>query len=531
MSLRRRLLLGILVLLAVGIGVTDAVTYSSLGSFLAGRLDAQLDLAEQQVFDRVWLAYRRAVVARAPLARRDPSAWLAAEVAGVPAASCPALTAATRPVPAAPSPRVLHHPDPFLGVSPDVYLEVFGPGRRLLAVRPSGGCDPAPQLPPRMPVQRVPARPRLGARGTAFLPNQQAFTVPAVGDSSVAYRAEAVELPGGVLVSAVALSSDRATLARVLRIEILVSVGVLVVAAAVALVVTRLALAPLEEMSQTAQAIASGDLGRRVRQHDERSEVGRLGRALNTMLGQIEAAFAERSRSEGRLRRFVADASHELRTPLTTIRGYAELLRKGAYASGAAQAEVAARIEREAARMGVLVDDLLLLARLDQGRALVRQTVDLAEVVRDAAQAVAVASTDHPLEVRCPGPVLIEGDPIRLRQVVDNLLQNAVRHTPPGTPVRLELEQEADQAVLTVADQGPGLAPEDQVWVFERFYRAPASRGTSGAGLGLAIVAALVRAHGGQVGVQSAPGEGCRFTVRLPLHPSVRSGPGADRVG
>ncbi len=522
MSLRRRLLLGILALLAVAIGVTDAVTYHSLGTFLAGRLDAQLDVAEQQVFDRIWLAYRRAVAADQLRARRDPASWLAAEVAGVPGPNCPALTATkltatSQPPPTRPRPG-LHRPDPFAGVSPEVYLEVLGPGRRVLAVRPSGGCDPAPALPTTMPIQRVPARPPLGARGSAFLPNQQAFTVPAVG-GAVAYRAEAVELPGGVLVSAVALSADRATLARVLRIEVLVSLGVLLVAVVVALVVTRVALAPLEEMASTAQAIAAGELSRRVRPGDERTEVGRLGQALNTMLGQIEAAFAARSHSEGRLRRFVADASHELRTPLTTIRGYAELLRKGAYASAEAQREVAARIEREAARMGLLVDDLLLLAQLDQGRALSHQRLDLAVLAREAAQAARVGAQDHPLTVDCPASVPVVGDPLRLRQVIDNLLQNALRHTPPGTPVVVGVHAEGEEAVLVVADEGPGLAPGEEILIFERFYRSPAARATAGAGLGLAIVAALVAAHGGRVDVDSRPGRGCRFTVRLPLAP------------
>jgi two-component system OmpR family sensor kinase len=518
-SLRRRLLIGIVVLLAVAIGITDAVTYSSLRSFLLGRLDEQTDVAQHQVFVAVRAAYHRALVAGSQEARTDPEAWLAQLVGGASTgAPCPSAVASTRPE----ATRALF-PDPadvIVGrVSPDVFVEILAPDHQILFSRPSGTCDPRPALPASMPVQAVPVDRRFGASQGAFFPNQTSFTTAAVG-SSTRYRAEAVQIPGGILVTAVALTPDDQTLASVVHIELVTSIAVVIAAIVVALLVTRLGLRPLDEMTATAGAIAGGELGRRIRTTDVRSEVGRLGHALNGMLTQIEAAFAQQRRSEGRLRRFVADASHELRTPLTSVRGYAELLRKGALSDDAARRQAAARIEAEAARMGVLVDDLLLLARLDQGRPLERVPVDLASVVGDAVADATVSRRDHPVQHESGGPVLVLGDAVRLRQVVDNLLTNALEHTPAGTPVEVTLEERGPWAVLTVADRGPGLDGTQAAQVFEPFYRAATARTGGGAGLGLAIVAGLVEAHGGRAVVHTSPGQGCRFEVTLPVAPA-----------
>jgi two-component system OmpR family sensor kinase len=243
------------------------------------------------------------------------------------------------------------------------------------------------------------------------------------------------------------------------------------------------------------------------------------------MLGEIETAFRAREdserearASEARMRRFAADASHELRTPLTAIRGFAELYRQG----GGDPAHVIGRIESHATRMGLLVDDLLLLARLDQQRPLERRPVDLLTLAGDAVQDAAATVDDHPVRLHAMAdqPPVVLGDESRLRQVVGNLLSNAVRHTPAGTEVSVTVRVSDGAAVLEVADTGPGLAPDDAARVFERFFRTdPArTRAAGGSGLGLSIVQALVAAHGGEVLLHTAPGAGARFEVRLPLH-------------
>jgi two-component system OmpR family sensor kinase len=266
------------------------------------------------------------------------------------------------------------------------------------------------------------------------------------------------------------------------------------------------------------------------------------------MLSQIETAFAERSASEDRLRRFVADASHELRTPLTAIRGYAELFRRGAAERPEDLARAMRRIEDEAARMGVLVDDLLLLARLDQGRPLEREPVDLVTVAGDALADLSAIDPARPVTYEHPDRLVVTGDEARLRQVAGNLLANARVHTPEGTAVHLRVRAFDGQALLEVADEGPGLPPGDEGLVFERFYRADAARartgnsggtsgtggssgGTGGTGLGLSIVAAIVAAHGGTVHAGAPPsGRGAYFLVALPITPPPPSEPAAATV-
>ncbi len=345
---------------------------------------------------------------------------------------------------------------------------------------------------------------------------------------------------------------------RLVLVELIVSCAVLVVLAAVGVALVRASLRPLVEIERTAGEIAAGQLGRRVPESDPRTEVGRLSRALNQMLAQIEGAFAARAaseraalaaelaareaaeaaqrsesrarRSEERMRQFVADASHELRTPLTTIRGFAELYRQGAVEPDQT-APLLRRIEDEAARMGLLVEDLLLLARLDQERPLVLAPVELHVLAGDAVAAARAMAPDRPIALDVAGdgrPILVLGDEPRLRQVIGNLVTNALTHTPPATPVTLRLAADGATAVIEVVDTGPGIARDQADQVFERFYRVDKARtrqaaaggadsGHSGAGLGLAIVAALVAAHGGAVEVDSVPGQGATFRVRLPL--------------
>jgi two-component system OmpR family sensor kinase len=272
-------------------------------------------------------------------------------------------------------------------------------------------------------------------------------------------------------------------------------------------------------MGEVAGQIAAGDLSRRVEPDDERTEVGRLGRSLNAMLHQIEAAFAERAAGERRLRRFLADASHELRTPLASIRGYSELYRIGAAREPAEVERAMSRIEAESARMGGLVDDLLTLARVDEVREPAREPLDLRELLEDARDDARAAAPEREIALTPTGPVALEADGDAMRRVFANLLRNAIVHTPAGTPIEISLEATDAWAAVGVRDHGPGLPPGDPNAVFERFWRDSASRGRDdgGAGLGLAIVAALVNAHGGTVEASNLPDGGALFTVRLPL--------------
>jgi two-component system, OmpR family, sensor kinase len=279
----------------------------------------------------------------------------------------------------------------------------------------------------------------------------------------------------------------------------------------------RRELRPLERIARTAQAIGDGDLTRRVEPSDPRTEVGRLGRALNGMLGQLETAFNQRRVSEQRLRTFLADAAHELRTPIATIRAYAELFRHGAADRPADLARATARIESEAARMGVLVDEMLLLARLDQGRPLDLRPTDLNDLAADAIAAARATEPDRPLHLHLAGhPVVVLCDRTRIRQLLDNLLANVRAHTPSGTPATLAVHADQGTATVDVTDTGPGIPEADRPHVFDRFYRVAHTR-TGGTGLGLALVAAITHAHHGTATAHPGPdGTGARIHIQLP---------------
>jgi two-component system, OmpR family, sensor kinase len=350
--------------------------------------------------------------------------------------------------------------------------------------------------------------------------NDQVFTVPAIGGGAD-YRVRARERADGTAsVVAISLSGVDETVKQLAVLTTTVSLIVLFLLFLLARVVVDVGLRPLVAVEDTAEAIAAGDLSRRVPDGPPGTEVGRLSTSLNAMLGQIESSFSAREAGERRLRRFVADAGHELRTPLTSIRGYAELFRQGAISEPEAQARAMGRIESEAERMGHLVDDLLLLARLDQQRPLERVAVDLTQVSRDAVADARVRDPGREIGLGVPADdVVVTGDPDRLRQVLDNLLGNALVHTPPQTPVHVTLSDPADgQVELAVRDEGPGLTPEQSARVFERFYRADSARSRSngGSGLGLSIVEAVVSAHAGSVRCSSGPNAGTTFTIALP---------------
>jgi two-component system OmpR family sensor kinase len=368
----------------------------------------------------------------------------------------------------------------------------------------------------------------------------QPVTVPAAAGGG-SWRVLVQETSSGSKVVAASLAGIEATIRQLRLIDLGVSLVVLAVLAGVGAAIVRASLRPLVEIEQTARAIAAGDLTRRVPDRDPRTEVGRLGRALNTMLAQIESAFGARAaseasarRSEDRMRRFVADASHELRTPLTTIRGFAELYRQGGLRDPAELDRLMRRIEDQAARMGLLVEDLLLLARLDQQRPLDRGPVDLLALAAEAVNDARAVAPDRRIELVLGdddgdqgAALVVLGDEQRLRQVLANLVNNALTHTPAGSPVEVRVGGASldgrPGAAVEVVDHGPGLTAEQAERVFERFYRADPARSHTdgGTGLGLSIVAALVAVHGGTVGVDSVPGRGARFRVVLPLAPDA----------
>ncbi|GGK96874.1 two-component sensor histidine kinase [Sphaerisporangium melleum] len=404
-------------------------------------------------------------------------------------------------------------------------------------LRPDGSVERTLQEPPgSTPPTLSPAR--IGAARPSGRPVP--FTVESA--SGTRWRAVVVTegLSGAPRTRLIAIRMDDidATVNRLALIVAGVGGGVLVILGFACHWLVRRSLRPLGEIERTAGAIAGGDLSRRVPLRHRRTEMGRLGRAINGMLAQIEAAFRDREaseiaarrsafearRSEDRMRRFVADASHELRTPLTSIRGFAELYRHET-PSLAEAGRLLRRIEDEATRMGLLVDDLLLLARLDQQRPLDRQQVDVLSLAAGAVLDAQTLAPDREIDLvrldEADDPVVVAGDEARLRQVVANLVGNVLRHTPPGTAFRVGVGNLDGRVAIEVADEGPGLAVQDAERVFERFYRADPSRtrngGSGGSGLGLSIAAALVHAHGGAITLDSEPGDGATFRVVLPL--------------
>jgi two-component system OmpR family sensor kinase len=479
MTLRFRLTAAVVVVVAIGLLIADVLTYTALRSFLVRRVDEQL--------------------------RSSPA--LAIGVLADDAPGDPDLPGG-----------------PADGVLPSgTYVHLFAPDGASVAYRflVYGGPTPAfPNLPSTMT--------------SGFGDVQHPFTVGSSGSDGVRYRVVAQglsgELGGYTVVVAIPLTEVAQTLRRLLIIAGLVTLCVLAAMALLSWWTVRRELRPLERIEETAGAIAGGDLARRVDQTDPRTEVGRLGVALNVMLGRIEGAMDERRASEEALRRFLADASHELRTPLTSIRGYAELFRRGADERPEDAALAMRRIEQEGERMSVLVEDLLFLARAGEGRPIQNEPVDLAQLTKDAVHDARTVDASRDIALDAPSSLILQGDGDRLRQVLANLLANALAHTPADTPISVVLRRVDDQAELSVSDRGPGLSPEAADHVFEPFFRADPARervataeGKS-TGLGLAIVAAIAESHGGTVAVSSQPGEGATFTVQLPVGGVVDTG-------
>jgi len=485
-SLRTRLLAGVLGLSAAGLVLLGAVTYAEQRSFLLERVDQQARAAVGA------LSYQL-----------DQKGFR------------PPSSAAGQVGPGAGQegrggPGVGHG-----GPGPGGAGVVIPPGtygqRRLASGRVLGSLTIRYSE-----TERLPAPPKI----PAVVPIGKAFTVGSVTGAGPSYRVFAGHDPedSGVTVAAVPLTEVDDTLNRLLLVEILVFAGVLLALGVTAWFVVRLGLRPLDRMEVTAGAIAAGELSRRVSPATGKTEVGRLGLALNRMLDRLEQAFAERQASEDRLRQFLADASHELRTPLASIRGYAELFRMGA-ADGPDTEIAMRRIEEESKRMGVLVEDLLTLARLDEGPEPRHEPVDIAQLARDAVEDAQATAPDRSIALASPSSAIVYGDPHQLHQVVANLMRNALVHTPPGTPVELSVRAQQSTVTVTVRDHGPGLPADAGQQLFDRFWRAEGGRerGRGGAGLGLAIASEIVAAHHGRIDAANAAGGGAIFTVTLPL--------------
>jgi two-component system OmpR family sensor kinase len=532
-SLRTRLLLAAGAVALIALTIADVVTYNELRTFLYGQVDQQLEQSHMPI--------------EAALRGGAPPGPAGA------GAGPPRSTLAQAPTPSTPENRAessqnIESTDATEQAQRDVAsctgfeslsdgtLRELGPGS-FVQVRSPNGRILCSSVLPQFGTNRS-AVPTLPRTLTGFVSNASDFGEPTTyftaepaggGQTPFRVRASIIDngpLAKGQLIVAVPLVSTVDTLDRLLAVELAVTGAALAAAVFVGWWLVRVGMRPLRLVEGTADAIARGELAQRVPGEEARTEVGHLARALNVMLGRIEQAFAQRDatedelrESEQRMRQFVADASHELRTPLTAVSAYTELFEQGAVGHPQELERVMHGIHTETVRMGHLVEDLLLLARLDEGRPLAREEVELVGVAAEAVQRASTVGPQWPVTLAASGPVEITGDRSRLQQVLDNLLANVRAHCPPGTSVKVTVTREGNDAVITVTDDGPGLDPSIAEHVFERFYRADPSRSRlhGGAGLGLSIVASIAHAQGGTVAVDAPAEGGARFTMRLPV--------------
>ena len=476
MSLRARLLLTLIPLFVIGLAAADIGTYTALRSSLESGVDAQISNSRSQIEFLVE-------------GNQHPGPGPGG---GGPEQQFPQYT----------------------------YGALYDQQGGLIASHSFVFNSDAPQSQPALPAH-LPDGQYADVAGTGVVSSYRLYTGPAVDGS------------GNTLVVAIPLDSVNATLNNLLLLELSISSGIVLLVLVAGWILVRRGLRPLERMASTAGSIVASDLSKRVEPSNDRTEVGRLGLALNTMLAQLQDAFAARQRNEERLRHFISDASHELRTPLTSMQGYAELLQRTPQMAPADFQLALRRMEDETKRMGTLVDDLLLLARLDQGRSLDQEHVDLEALVRDAAADARAADPSRAITVRIAAPLIVEGDAMRLHQVLANLLRNALVHTPAGTPIEVVVRGDGQHAFVEVVDHGRGIPENQRQLIFQRFHRAdPARSGDQGgSGLGLSIAAAVVSAHAGSIDVRTTPGGGATFSVGLPMHDErAEAAPGAALV-
>ncbi len=530
MSLRLRLLLAVGVVALTALVIADVVTYQELRSFLYNRIDQSLEQSHMPI--EIALGSKPGGAGGSgtfPLGGNSPTGPGGPTPNPQPGPSSTASTTAGTASTTPPScdgyerltSGLLHE------LQPATFVEVRSASNTVLckSTQPELGSNDvsAPLLPKHISG--------FASDAADFGEATVYFTAAGSDRDDSQYRIRASVLDGGPdaggqLVVGVPLESTVSTLNRLVGVELAVTGAALAAALLLGWWLVRVSFRPLRAIEGTADAIARGELAERVPGEDARTEVGRLARALNAMLGRIEKAFAQRDAtehelrvSEGRMRQFVADASHELRTPLTAVSAYAELFEQGAATRADDLERVIQGIRSETARMGHLVEDLLLLARLDEGRPLEREEVELVGVSAEAVQTASTVGPGWPVQLVARQPVEIVGDRLRIRQVLDNLLANVRTHCPEGTAAVVTVDKDDHDAVISVADTGPGMSPEDAARVFERFFRSDASRSRrfGGAGLGLSIVASITKAHGGTVTAVPGPDGGTVFTVRLPL--------------
>lgn len=477
-SLRSRLLLAIVVVSALGIGASDFAANTKLKSFLIGQVDTQLKGVAMGSIDRLT---RAGIDPNAENEKNNPQDSSPIRVVR-PLRGVPTETAVT-----------------LLDAQGNVLGQLGGDITAATAPTTFDG----------MTIAQVNA-----TKGKPFTV-EETLSHPAT-------RAIALALPTGVgsFIVSVSLDSVNRTLQELGWLFLFISLIVLLLITIIARYVIQLSLKPLLDVEITAAAIAGGDLSARLPVTKPTTEVGRLSQSLNTMLGRIEDSFSAKVASESKLRRFVADASHELRTPLTAIRGFAELHRQGAVEGVEKTKELIGRIEKESMRMGSLVEDLLFLARSDEARPLTKEPVEIKQLVDECVASARAAGPDHSLTAHCDDEIFLLGDNKRIHQALANLLANARTHTPAGTPIEVRVVANDHEVAISVSDTGPGLTPEDQSRIFERFFRADPSRVRSsgeGSGLGLSIVDAIMKAHGGSVSVASELGNGATFTLHFPV--------------
>jgi two-component system OmpR family sensor kinase len=474
-TLRLRLVIALLVLVTVGLAVFGFTTYGLYARSQYDRLDDEIRASVPPVTG--------ALFERAGFDRPGPS-------------------------------RPAGEPDPRLLTT---YAQLIGADGTVDATLPGSGDD-EPDLPDDLTA---------GSSESGRSPHERLFSTGSV-DGSTRWRVLVTSEPDFLdytVVVAVPMNDVRSSLERLVIIEASAAAVLLALLGAGAWLVLRRGLRPLERMSAAAGTITAGDLAARVEPADGRTEVGQLGLAINTMLDDLEVAFRQREASEARLRQFLADASHELRTPLTSIQGFAELFRLGTQSADSGngrldQATMMRRIEDESTRMRHLVDDLLLLARLDETRPASHGPVDLAVLAADACSDAVAADPGRPVTLDAPEPVVVLGDEDHLRQAIGNLVANALRHTPAGTPVEVGAHLADGRAAVTVRDRGAGLDDEALAHAFDRFWRSDSARSGAGAGLGLSIVAGIAAEHGGTASVANAADGGAAFTLDLPIDSS-----------
>ncbi|MGA3214938.1 MAG: HAMP domain-containing sensor histidine kinase [Acidimicrobiales bacterium] len=483
-SLRSRLLLAVGTVALLALALADVVVYTSLKSYLYNQVDETLQVSH--------IAVEQA--ATGPMGQQNPGSG--PPPGGQPGASN--FCAVGRE----------SAPGMFIEVRNDTNQAVGGescpafvPGRKTYS--------------PKLPTVIT------GFTLTSGDPDEPVvyFTVPSTVSGGPSFRVRASKLEtGGILVVADPVGNISNTLDQLLVLELLVTLGALIGAILLGLWLVGVGLRPLRDVVRTAEAISAGDLVHRVPNANSRTEVGHVASALNVMLERIQSAFADLQLSESRLRRFVSDASHELRTPIAAVSAYAQLFKQGAGQHEEDLPRVMDGIERETARMGRLVEDLLLLARLDEQHPFDLEPVELVGLAAEAVETARTVGPTWPISFVAGEPVEVMGDWGSLRQVVDNLLANVRAHTPAGTAATVTVRREGSKASVEVADEGPGITAQQAALVFERFFRADTSRSreTGGAGLGLAIVATIVRTHGGEVTALSRPGQGALFQVVLP---------------